>query len=406
MNKYLPAILFGICIVIALILAWTMQPQWPAALAIAIAGAALALSMREPAPNDETTYLSDEIAVLQNANADLREELATTHSMIDELAEVVEQIAGMASERASGASPEQLGALQATLGALETRVGATEADTGALDRIGMLEARLEEMQAAPQRQSIAAEIPQHLTGDASDVRSLIARANGQPEQESAFQAPLEPTPEPTAPPEKVSLTPVFHPNLGAPVAFVVASSASDTVEAVPGLFKHAAQIARELESAKKEIRLFVRLSPMALEHLTVRRDVLAAVDAEPALQRRLTILTPQDGYGETVQNTLAAIADRGCTFALDNVRDWSINLAALSRAGLSHIVVDGIAMAQSAHEQGGDPRRLAQALAAHKIALIAGGVMIREDIETVRQLDPALVMGDGLGIPRLLDGAA
>ena len=402
---------------IAVILAWALPPLWPAAIAIAIAGAALALSLREQTSAGETAYLAEEIVELRKSNTELREDLANTHSMIDELADVVEQIASMSADRVSSASREQLESVRVTLADLETRVGVAEADKGSANRLDTLEARLGAViaqvnerptpQPTPEPQSLSLTAaptapPENQRRDAGDVRSLMAQANGASVEETA----ADPEPVRNTRDDHVSLTPIFHPNLGAPVAFVVGSSAPDSADIAPGLLNHAAQIANELESAKKEIRLFVRISPLALSHISVRRDVLAAVDAVPALQRRLTILTPQEGYDETVQNTLSAIADRGCTFALDNVRDWSINLAALSRAGLSHIVVDGIAMAQSAKEQGGDPRRLAEALAAHDIALIAGGVMVREDIDTVRQLDPALVMGDGLGIPRLLEDAS
>ena len=88
---------------------------------------------------------------------------------------------------------------------------------------------------------------------------------------------------------------------------------------------------------------------------------------------------------------------------MDGVRDWSINLASLARDGMAFILVDGPAMARSAQEQGGDPRRLAQALGMHNIALISGDVSTDEDIQAVGGLEPSFVTGEGLGEARELE---
>lgn len=401
MNKYLPVIIFVICIAIAVILAWTTPPLWPAAVAIALAGAALALALHAQT-GGEAAYLVDEITALQEANADLRADLDRSHSMIDELADVVEQIAAVTVDGGNGASHEQVEALSAQIADLRGQPQTPATDPDVLARLASVEAQLTARSTDSDAtltltDTLATAAPSLPNRDAGRLRSLIARVS--PTPEAADPAPeAEP-----ADPLKIVLTPVFALALGAPVAFILGVKDAETPEIVPGLLRHAALVAGELEEAERDVRLFVRLSPMTLEHLTVRRDILAAIDASPALQRRLTLLTPQEGFNETVQNTLAAVAERGCMFAMDAVRDWSINLAALARAGLSFIVVDGIAMARSAEEQGGDPRRLAQALRMHEISLIGGNVAARDDFDSVRRLEPALVTGEGLGKSRVVE---
>ena len=251
----------------------------------------------------------------------------------------------------------------------------------------------------------------HGGGETADMDGTVA--TGDDAQASEPASALNTAPETANAPDpaahtgtKATLAPVFEPELGTPVAFILSAADAQKDENVSGLLDHAKQICNELEEAGREILLFLRLAPHALEPLTVRREILAAVDSVPALQRRLTMLTAQDGFNASVHNTLMAIADRGCRFALEDVRDWSLDLEGLAKSGLRFIAVDALAMANSAVEQGGDPRRLAQALAAHDIALIGGSVSRKEDIDAVRGLEPALVTGNGLGEPRVVEPAA
>ena len=89
LNKYLPVIIFAICILIAVVLAVSTPALWSAALAIAIAGAAMAVAIRVQLTGDSVN-LSREVADLQKANAELRTEIQNSNSMIDELADVVD----------------------------------------------------------------------------------------------------------------------------------------------------------------------------------------------------------------------------------------------------------------------------------------------------------------------------
>lgn len=417
MTKYLPVLLFAICILIAVLLAWTVPALWPAALAIAIAGAALAMSMRAQ-NGSEISYLISDISALQAENDDLRAEITRSHSMIDELADVVEQIATLSAEPSSGVAPEEFNALRAEMTDMRAKATAAAQDDTLLKRLGSVEEKVENWTAATDATLTLAEVapaapPPPKPASASRpvntgaLRSLIARAGERKER-------TDDTPPPAAAPSQsvedvqssASLTPVFEPALGAPVAFILAATETETPEMAPSILRHATKIAGELEEAGKEILLFVEFSPATLAEPTVRSAILAAIEASVPLQRRLTLLTKQEGLDAIALQTLSLAADQGCRFALQSVRDWSLDLGGLAKVGLGYIAVDGIAMAQSAQDQGGDPKRLAQALRSHDIDLIAGGVFIRDDIETVRALEPVLVMGDGLGIPRVLEPLA
>jgi len=419
LNKFLPVILFVICIAIAVILAVTLPSLWPAALAIAISGAALALALRVYGSNESDDLLA-EIAELRQENADLRAEVEKSNAMTDELADVVEQIAAISAGDSDRIQP-QIDGLQAeiqTLQSLPAPVALPDPRLDSVDaRLATIESELSQrieshdgtlnlVETVPPSPPTPSDTP---TVGADKLRSLIARASGataveEPETVNAEDdTALKVS---NASDLGVTLAPVFEPGLGAPVAFILSVQGAETEDTVSVLLGHAVQISTELEEAGREVLLLVRLSSQILSNLVVRNEILTAIDGTPALQRRLTLLTQQDGFDATVHNTLAAIANHGCKFALEQVRDWSLDLAALSKSGMRFILVDALAMANSARAQGGDPRRLAQALAVHDIALIGGSVANKDDMETVRTLEPALVTGDGLGSVRVLDPAA
>jgi len=123
-NKYLPAALFAICILVGLILAWAIPPLWPAALAIALAGAALALGVRAQSNND-LAFVIDDLVTVQEANSELRKsntalkaELADTREMIDELADVVEQVATLSMNPDNSAALDRIAVLQTEIAVL------------------------------------------------------------------------------------------------------------------------------------------------------------------------------------------------------------------------------------------------------------------------------------------------
>lgn len=421
MNKYLqllPFVIFAICVAIAILLTVMLPSLWPAALAIAISGAALALAFRSQ-ESREVGYLTDDITVLQEQNAVLQEQaaelkadVAKNNEMIDELADIVEQIGTLTAD-GSDITRAQVEALREEVTGLRDapKLAAAVPDdrTDALEiRLAAIEARQAEAEANSVTDATLGLTAATAATTASssvgvgNLRSLMARGNGESETEEPRQE-IEQTP---APVTDAMLAPVFQRDLGAPVAFILRPTGSDSLEGFSSLLQHAIQISNELEEANRENLLFVRLSSEVLAEPSVRDVVLAAVAQHPPLQRRLVILTGQQEFSDASLQTLTAIAAEGCRFGLDDVRDWSINLASLARDGMAFILVDGPAMARSAQEQGGDPRRLAQALGMHDISLIAGDVTSDEDIDAVNGLEPAFVTGEGLGEARALEAAS
>lgn len=432
----MPIVIFAICVAIAILLTVMVPSLWPAALAIAIAGSALALAFRSQ-DSREIGYLTDDITVLQEQNSDLSEqatslqaEVAKNKEMIDELADIVEQIATLTAD-GGDTNRAQIETLRAEVadvrGVLPESALAQQPDHRRSDevetRLAALEAQATAMKAERSGSSASlglagaataatATASSAATADLGNLRSLMARGNGDVEIAEETAEPtqeLEPTQEIEETPaaaNDATLAPVFRTELGAPVAFILRPIGPEAPDDFSALLKHAIKISDELEEAQRENLLFVRLSSETLAQPTVRESVLAAVAEHPPLQRRLAILTGQQEFNDAALQTLTAIAAEGCRFGMDNVRDWSINLASLARDGMAFILVDGPAMARSANEQGGDPRRLAQALGMHEISLIAGDVSSEQDMMTVKGLEPTFVTGDGLGETRVLEAAS
>lgn len=380
LNRVLPVALFLICIAIAVMLAVLFRPLWPAALAVAIAGAALALALR----NREYEEGSDDyrLTALEDSTADLRAELGETRATVSELADLVEQVAAKAGEDAGS---QDVTALRESLAALEARIEEIEAERLA-----------------------AAFDPPPPAGEASPPET-VHPATEAPSQLRALVEGAGPAELPTAdrtedPPLPVRLVPVFTPQLGTPVAFVV-SPVSES-DALPRVAAQTARLAGQFDKAGRDVRLFLRIPPTALTDADTRTAMERLLSDSAALRARLTLLTRQAGFDAVALAAFAMLAQKGCGFALEDVRDWSLDLAGLAQAGLTHIAVDGPAMAESAKAQGGDPKRLAEALAAHDIALVAGEVADRAQLDAVRTLHPVLVMGDGLGPSRVLESIA
>ena len=435
MNKYLqylPFVIFAICVAIAILLTLMAPSLWPAALAIALAGSALALALRSQ-DNREVGYLTDDITILQEQNRALKEQmtelksgLSKNNEMLDELADIVEQIGTLTADGGE-ITRAQVEALRGEVVELRElpNLAVQSGSRSDLQRDD-LELRLTALEArnSPESNDVsdatlgltattaaaAATVAATATPatDIGNLRSLMARGNGEttPSAQVAENASVQEVDTASKFVSDATLAPVFQRELGAPVAFILRPTAADNPENFPALLQHAIQISAELEEANRENLLFVRVSSETLADPTVRGTIIAAVAEHSPLQRRLAILTGQQEFSEASLSTLTAIAAEGCRFGFDSVRDWSINLASLARDGMAFILVDGPAMARSADEQGGDPKRLAQALGMHDIALIAGDVSSQEDIDAVSGLEPTFVTGGGLGEARALEAAS
>ncbi len=426
LNKYLqniPIVIFAICIVIAILLTLMAPSFWPAALAIAISGGALALALRSQ-DNREISYLTDDITILQEQNsvlqkqaAEFKAELVKNNEMLDELADIVEQVATLTAD-GGDITKSEVEALRGEISEMRTLSIEKEEPEQVIStndpRVDELEVRLAALESQPATNA-PAKVPTSdaalgLAGaaaaattissdDQGSVRSLMARANGDTTStpdEPATQIPAEPK-------TNATLAPVFQPDLGEPIAFMLRPVGEDGPDRLMAILDHAVNISAELEAANRENLLFVNLSSKTLADPAVCESILAAVAKYSALQRRLIILTGQPNFSDAALQNLTAIAAEGCRFGLYDVRDWSLNLAALARDGMAFILVDGPAMARSAEDQGGDPRRLTQALSMHNISLIAGGVETETDIQSANGLEPTFVTGSGLGETRALE---
>lgn len=424
--QYLPFVVFAICIVIAIMLIALAPSLWSAALAIAIAGSALALALRSQ-DDREIGYLTDDITVLQEQNLVLKEqmvalkkEVAQNNEMLDELADIVEQIATLSTDKSGNLSREEFEALRHELAEVRAApglVGQTDiaADSRSDDlefRIAALEARFADGDSDDAVLSGGLGLTAGVATAAAATSALAQTEDDQDtsnDPQSSERGAAEAVRESAAASEQIStltdasLSGVFQPDQSTPVAYILQAAGTNTIEGFPTLLQHAIEVSTDLEEAQRENLLFVRISADLLAEPTVRDAILAAVAEYPALQRRLAILTGQQEFGDASLTTLSTIADEGCRFGLHDVRDWSVNLASLAQNGMAFILVDGPAMAGSAKDQGGDPKRLAQALKMHDIALIAGNVDTELDIEVVKQLEPTFLTGAGLGETRALE---
>ena len=100
------------------------------------------------------------------------------------------------------------------------------------------------------------------------------------------------------------------------------------------------------------------------------------------------------------------LGQAGVILGLEQMTDWSADLAAMAANGLKYIAVDGPAMARSAKAQKGDPTRLKSVLGARGIELIAANIENRMQLDAVNTLVPDLLAGPGLGEATVTDISA
>ncbi len=334
LSKFLPFILFAICLAIAGILAWAMPSQWPAALGLALSGAGIGLAMRALGNQNDTRDLERQVVSLRQENTTLNARIDKSFSMIDELADVVEQVATMAAEDSGPSVQHRLSALEAA---------------------GM---------AAP-------------VALASSVAAAPVAAFAATEADS------------------IPLTPLFDAKADPatdrdPAGYILGGGQEEDRAAVSQLLARLVTVASGLEAAGREVRLFLRLSPDALAQPDVVSGILSATE-NSAVQRRLTILTSQAGFDYEAKDAVSRIFDRGCPYALEGVGEWSPSLGPMGRAGLDFVVADATRVVEAA--DGDDPASLSRTLRENDIKLIVGGIADDAALDAVRKLDPTFVIG-------------
>ena len=121
---------------------------------------------------------------------------------------------------------------------------------------------------------------------------------------------------------------------------------------------------------------------------------------------RIVVIVPQAALRDGPPPALAVLGQAGVILGLEQMTDWSADLAAMAANGLKYIAVDGPAMARSAKAQKGDPTRLKSVLGARGIELIAANIENRMQLDAVNTLVPDLLAGPGLGEATVTDISA
>lgn len=410
-KSRLPLLAFGACCLLAIALAF-LTGEWTSALAIALAGLALGFAMRVSLGNDEevspeavTPQSSASAAELDQLRAALTErdaEIDTLRDSIDGLAEVIESLVeGGPRAAAHNGNGGEIPALRLQLQGVEDRLAqAEQQDPQVMERLKALESAMTRALAASEAQAqIAA------------VRSL--KENPDPETVSHAQTAIASPPRDRLdklrglisgqePGSKVAQTmenaasvlPMFGSDLRDPRALLVAAHDYSDPVAASVL---ALQMAVELADEDRSNLLFLpRIDPMALaseDFAGFAREMIDQCREAPA---KLVPLTTQAALTNGLPIALKTMTERGVGFALEDIRDWAIDLPNLASSGLRYLMVDGPAMVRTAQSQRGDPSRLKAVLARSEIGLIANKVNRLADIEAVMALEPDLLIGDAL----------
>ncbi len=125
-RQYIPFVIFIACIAIALALS-VFTTEWPAALAISLAGCAIGLAMRDPVVEDhDTAFLEEDIAEIK-ADGEQRDlDIAALRTSVDELAGIVESLASDTSRIAKQSGAPEAEKLRAVVDAMSKRVTVLE----------------------------------------------------------------------------------------------------------------------------------------------------------------------------------------------------------------------------------------------------------------------------------------
>lgn len=401
-KQYIPLFVFVACLAIALALA-VFTNEWPTALAISLAGVALALSMRMPsAENHDTAFIEEDIRALREAGEQRDADLSDMRKLMDDLAEIVEAVASSAATASRTARPGETEGLREAVAAMEIRLeGLQEPQKQAAARMDNLESSVALLRQANMSGATPSE-PLQAVGDSGGGRGGSIMDAAVARSEAA--TPLRPAPSPEITTDTVRRMPVLLPDSDMPVSAVI-----DDPSDVPSVRGALAVLRHGLEysssDAEPQTRLFVRLSTEAIRAGAVESAMLAMASDPGANLDRLAIMVPQAAIRDGIPDALETLLGAGCEMALEQMTDWSVDLVAMSGKGLRYILVDGPAMARSALAQKGDPTRLKSVLAARGITLIAANIENRMQLDAVNALVPDMISGSGLVEPILVDVA-
>jgi hypothetical protein len=406
-RQYIPLFVFVACLALALALAFFTN-EWPTALAISLAGCAIALAMRNPVAEDhDTAFLEEDIAEIKAGGEQRDLDIAALRTSVDELAGIVESLAGDTARIAQQSGGVETDKLRALVDAMGKRVTSLEQPQK------QASARLDTVE-----QTIAGLRAERVQGaDVADLRTV------EPVAVNAGTAPGKPVsimdaavsmPERTGrlrerlsnarKPDKVRAMPVFD-NAGNPASLLLDDPADEpSVAGSIALLRHALTLVGSGE--RRSAHIFLRFSTEAITDAALSEAVAPVIVEAGDSLSRVVLIVPQAAFQGGTPEALAALRGAGAMIGLEQVTDWSADLAAMAQNGLRYISVDGPAMARSAQSQKGDPTRLKSVLGARGIDLIAANIETRMQLDSVNTLVPDFLAGTGLGEPTLMDVSA
>jgi|GEM_PF-2725636 len=420
-RQHIPLIIFGVCVVMALALAF-LTGAWPAALAVALSGCALALAMRPAEVEDhDTAFLEEDIADIRKLTETQEADIAALRGSIDEVADIVESIATDIHRLDGDTTAADVGALRMALDGLDQRVTALDAPAAqTAARLDAMEQGLQRVQARPALQSAQVEPVENLqpvepvalavSGGGMAAAGMQAAAMAAPQQATAKESGsiteragrLRDRFTRSRKPRQVSAMPLFDAGR-APCSLLIDDPAEGgSVEGSIAAIRHALDLIGASDDT--DSRIFVRIPGDIVAHADFAIALESVLSGENLTAApRLVALIPQSAVKGGPPRALALLLEAGVRFGLEHMTDWSADLDTLAKRGLTVIAVDGPAMAKSAMSQKGDPTRLRQVLHARGIELLTAGVETRIQLDAVSSLVPDLLAGPGLGEATLME---
>ena len=408
-RQYIPLFVFVACLALALALAFFTN-EWPTALAISLAGCAIALAMRSPAVEDhDTAFIEEDIADIRTTIEQRDLDIVALRTSVDELAEIVESLAADTSRIARQSGTAETEKMRAVVDALGKRVAVLDQPQEQMAaRLDTMEQNLAALRADRMQDAGGAELtavePVAVNAPVQPSRgkpaSIVDSAVSMPERAGRLRERLAKAHKTM----QVRSLPVFDDG-GNPASLLLDDPTEQpSVQGTVAMLRHALALTGSEQGTDAPI--FLRLRTDAITDPALA-DALAPVIAEAGdAFERVVVIVPQATFKNGSPPALAALRQTGASLGLEQVTDWSADLAAMAENGLRYIAIDGPAMARSAKAQKGDPTRLKSVLDARGIGLIAANVETRMQLDSVNTLIPDLLAGPGLGEPSLMDVTA
>jgi cyclic-di-GMP phosphodiesterase TipF (flagellum assembly factor) len=171
------------------------------------------------------------------------------------------------------------------------------------------------------------------------------------------------------------------------------------------MLRNCVQVVRRLAAKNREVGLFANLAPETFADGTAFGDILALLEPNRALASSIMFDVPQAAFrsfGPLEQQRLAALAERGFHFALDQVEDLKVHPRALAERGVRVLKVPVEMMLQRNRGVGAPihPVDLADVLARQGIDLIVVGIESEGTVVDLLDYDVRYAQGFLFAPPR------